>query len=354
MYKNSQIMKKLFTLLLLVAAGSAVTAQSSKDGILYLNKPLAADAIQQVEANTSGGGIAVSGVSSADARIEVYVSGNNGRFSGLSKEEIKKRLEEDYDFSVTVSDHKLTAIAKNKRGFHDWKRSLNISFAIFVPNEVSTHLATSGGGINLQNLSGTQDFSTSGGGLNVKQLSGHITGHTSGGGIYVADSKDGIDLTTSGGGIEAIRCSGKIKLNTSGGSLDLKELEGDISAVTSGGGVSGENIKGILSTHTSGGNMNLENLSASLDASTSGGDIDVEIKEPGKYVKLRNSGGKIDLRIPKNTGFNLRINADKIKTDALSNFSGSMEENQIDGSVNGGGIPVTVNAGGGKINLNFR
>ena len=95
-------------------------------------------------------------------------------------------------------------------------------------------------------------------------------------------------------------------------------------------------------------------LSASLDASTSGGNIAVEIKEAGKYVKRRNSGGRIDLRIPKNAGFTLRINAEKIKTDALSNFSGSLKENEIDGSVNGGGIPVTVNAGGGRINLSFR
>ena len=136
--------------------------------------------------------------------------------------------------------------------------------------------------------------------------------------------------------------------------MELKDLDGIISATTSGGGVNGEKIKGELSTHTSGGNINLEDLSASLDASTSGGNIEVGINEPGKYIKLRNSGGKIDLRIPKNTGFNLRINADKIKTEALSNFSGTMKEDEIDGSVNGGGIPVTVNAGGGRINLSFR
>lgn len=347
-------MKKYALLFLLVVSGVAVSAQSSHDGILYLNKSLSADAIQQVEANTSGGGIQVTGVNASDARIEVYVSGNNHRFSGLTKEAIQKRLDEDYNFSVTVANHKLTAIAKTKKGFHNWKESLNISFAIFVPSATSTELYTSGGGISLKGLSGEQHFSTSGGGLDLKELTGHIDGHTSGGGIYVADSKDDIELETSGGGIEALRCRGKIKLNTSGGGLKLTDLQGTITAVTSGGGVKGEKIKGELSTHTSGGNIDLEELSASLDASTSGGNIDVDIIEPGKYVKLRNSGGRIDLRIPKNTGFNLRINADKIKTETLSNFSGTLEENEIDGSVNGGGIPVTVNAGGGRMNLSFK
>ncbi|MDP4129394.1 MAG: hypothetical protein Q8939_04470 [Bacteroidota bacterium] len=347
-------MKEYVILLLLVSAGIAASAQSSKEGILYLNKSLAADAVNEVDANTSGGGIQVSGVNASEARIEVYVSGNNGRFSGLSKEEIQKRMDADYNLSVTVSNHKLTAVAKTKKGFHNWRESLNISFAIYVPSQSSTQLYTSGGGISLANLSGRQEFSTSGGGLNIKQVTGHSNGHTSGGGIYVADSKDDIDLETSGGGIEAIRCSGKIKLNTSGGGLELTDLEGTVSAVTSGGSVKGDKIKGELSTHTSGGNIDLEELSASLDASTSGGNIEVEINEPGKYVKLRNSGGRIDLRIPRNTGFNLRINADKIKTEALSNFSGSLEENEIDGSLNGGGIPVTVNAGGGRMNLSFK
>ena len=347
-------MKKLIALFLLVAAGLTVNAQSSHDGLLYLNKSLASDNIQQVEANTSGGGIQVTGVASSEARIEVYVSGNNGCFSNLSKEDIKKRLEADYDFSVTVTDHKLTAKARTKRGFNDWRKSLNISFAIYVPTQVSTRLATSGGGISLQNLSGTQDFRTSGGGLDVKQVSGHITGRTSGGGIYVADSKDDIDLETSGGGIKAIHCSGNIHLNTSGGGLHLQDLDGTISATTSGGGVDGEKIRGEFSTHTSGGNISLSDISASLTASTSGGNIHVEMIAPVKYVKLRNSGGKIDLQVPKNVGFDLQINADKISTDALSNFNGSTEENEIRGSINGGGIPIIADAGGGKVNLSFR
>jgi DUF4097 and DUF4098 domain-containing protein YvlB len=339
---------------MLVAAGWSVNAQSSHDGLLYLNKPLSSDDIQLVEANTSGGGIQVTGVPASEARIEVYVSGNNGRFSSLTKEEIQKRLEADYNFSVTVADHKLTASAKTKRGFNNWRKALNISFAIYVPMQVSTRLSTSGGRVALQNLSGTQDFRTSGGGLDVKQVTGHITGRTSGGGIYVADSKDDIDLETSGGGIKAIHCSGRIQLNTSGGGLHLEDLDGTVTATTSGGGIDGEKIRGEFSTHTSGGNISLSDISASLTASTSGGNIHVEMVSPVKYVKLRNSGGKIDLEVPKNVGFDLQINADRISTDALSNFNGRTEENEIRGSINGGGIPIIADAGGGRVNLSFR
>jgi hypothetical protein len=263
-------------------------------------------------------------------------------------------LDEYYDLTVTASGNKLTAIAKLKNRITDWKRALNISFVIFVPENVSTDLSTSGGSISLLNLSGTENFRTSGGSLTVKKLSGKIIGETSGGSIEVSDSKDDIDLGTSGGSVTATNCMGKIRLGTSGGSVTLHDLNGDIKATTSGGSINGKNIIGELSAHTSGGSVGLHELSCSIDASTSGGSINVDIKEVGKYVRLNNSGGHIDLEIPKGKGYDLKLYADKINTESLSNFSGTTKETRIEGTLNGGGIPVTVDAGGGKINLSFR
>jgi hypothetical protein len=92
-------------------------------------------------------------------------------------------------------------------------------------------------------------------------------------------------------------------------------------------------------------------MSGSLEASTSGGNIDVEILETGKYVKLSNSGGSVHLKIPKGKGLNLDIRGDRIKTAGLNNFSGSMEKQSINGTVNGGGIPVDIDAGSGGVTL---
>jgi hypothetical protein len=342
-------MRIIFSFLLIVS-GIIAEAQNSQRGLLYLNKPLTADAINQVEAKTSGGGIEVSGVSPSEARIEVYINGN-GRHNSYSKEEIEKILSEDYDFSVTVSGNKLTASAKPKRSFNNWSNQISISYSIYVPVACATHLNTSGGGISISNLAGEQHFNTSGGGLDVKGLTGKIYGQTSGGGIEVSDSKDDIDLETSGGGLEAKRCSGQIRLNTSGGSIELSDLRGNIRATTSGGNVDAEKINGDLITHTSGGNISLTSMSGSLEASTSGGNIDVEMLETGKYVKLNNSGGSIHLQIPKGNGLDLDIHGDRIKTEGLNNFSGSMEKQSISGTINGGGIPVDIHAGSGGVTL---
>ena len=342
-------MKKIF--IAFTAIASVLLVQGQTKDAPYQTKSLANESIRNIKVETSGGSIEINGGNSAEARVEVYIRGNNGRDNTLSKEEITKRLSEDYDLTISVSNNKVTAIAKPKSRNINWKKALNISFKVYSPQAVSTELATSGGSIRLANITGSQDFSTSGGSLDIDNVGGEISGRTSGGSIHVKDSKDKIDLSTSGGSIDATNCQGNLKLTTSGGSLKLHDLNGDIEASTSGGSVTGNRIKGELSAHTSGGNVRLEELYCSLKASTSGGHIDVSLNELGQYVTITNSGGNVNLRMPMNKGIDLKLRGDKIKTTTLSNFSGTIEDDEIDGKINGGGIPVTVRAGSGRIDL---
>jgi DUF4097 and DUF4098 domain-containing protein YvlB len=341
-------------ILFLLLAGTITYTLQAQDDAPYLTKSLKDAAIEQVLAETSGGNISITG-GTGEAKIEVYVRSNNGR-NQLSKEEIEKRIAEDYEFSIGTTDHKLTAIAKpkNHTGRFDWKRALSISFRIYVPRNVSTNLTTSGGNLDLAHLSGTQDFRTSGGNLHIDDLTGKIKGVTSGGNIHLKDSKDDITLSTSGGNIDAKNSNGKLKLTTSGGNVTLEALTGNIDATTSGGSVRGNVLSGELSAVTSGGNVTMTDLSCSINASTSGGNITVSMKELGSFVKLSNSGGNINLDMPGNKGLDLRITGDKVKVSSLNNFSGKIEDDSIDGKLNGGGIPVTVRGNGGRVSLSIK
>ncbi|MGC4035890.1 MAG: hypothetical protein QM764_08005 [Chitinophagaceae bacterium] len=347
-------MKKQILFLLLTASGFLANAQFNADKDPFIVKSLSGESFKKVVAETSGGSINVSGVSAGEAKIEVYVRPNNNKLDKMTKEEIQKRLDEDYSLEVAVANNELTAIAKQKHDFKnwDWKRSLSISFKIFVPTEIATKLRTSGGSISLMNLNGDQDFATSGGSLHVEKLSGKINGNTSGGSIHVIDSKDEIDLRTSGGSIEAKNCSGHMELHTSGGSLHLSDLNGNIKATTSGGSVEGDRIDGDLYAHTSGGSVHLNDLSCSVEASTSGGGIDVEIVKLGKFVRIDNSGGGISLTLPKDKGVDLDLRGNRIKVDPLNNFSGSKDDDSMTGTLNGGGVPVRVR--GGRITLSMK
>ncbi|HEX5026583.1 MAG TPA: hypothetical protein VFV68_14990, partial [Agriterribacter sp.] len=289
----------------------------------------------------------------SEARIEVYVQSNQGN-NTLSNEEIKQRLNEDYQLDIAVNNNELTAIAKVKNKNMNWKKALSISFKVFVTNSIDTKLSTSGGSISLDHLSGNQHFRTSGGSLHVNDISGNIDGRTSGGSITLNNSSGEIDLATSGGSITSTDSKGDIKLHTSGGSLTLNDLKGKIDAATSGGSVKGEDIKGELIAHTSGGSINLKGLACSVETSTSGGNIAVEIVKLGEYTKIENSGGNIALEIPGGVGVNLDLHGNRINASQLTNFSGTKDDDRISGTLNGGGVPVNVRAGSGKISLTLK
>jgi hypothetical protein len=155
-------MKRNLFFLLLISFSIASRAQD-KNEVPYLTKTFANESIKNVEAETSGGSITVMGVAAGQARVEVFVRPNDGRNSNsLSKEEIQKRLDEDYKLTVSVANNKLTTIAETKNKLRVWKKGLSISFKIYVPGDVSTELTTSGGSIHLTDLTGNQHFTTSG------------------------------------------------------------------------------------------------------------------------------------------------------------------------------------------------
>jgi len=343
-------MKRNFLIVLAAFISLSAVAQFKGDKEPFLTKSFKSESFNSTKVQTSGGNITVAGTATGEAKVEVYVTTNNGK-NNLTKEEIQQRLNEMYDLDISVNNNKLVATAKSKEKIKDWKKALNIGFKLFVPKNTANDLSTSGGNIGLSSLSGNQDFSTSGGNLNIDNVGGKIKGRTSGGNIDLANSKNDIDLTTSGGNIDVVNCEGTLRLNTSGGNLSPKDLKGNIRGTTSGGNVDGKNIGGELFAQTSGGNVHFDGLTCSLETSTSGGHMYVAVKEFGKYITINNSGGNVDLQLPKGKGADLNLEADKVKTNQLENFSGSIKDDEVDGKLNGGGIPVKVRAGSGHISL---
>jgi DUF4097 and DUF4098 domain-containing protein YvlB len=343
-------MKK--TVLLFIGGLGILTVQAQNNHEPFLQKTFARDGVKELEAETSGGNIAVYGEATGDARVEVYVNGNN-RLGGVSKEEIQKRLSEEYDLEVEMKGTRLIASAHQKHDWSGgWRHNLSISFRIYVPQAVNSHVRTSGGNIEMKTLTGSEDFHTSGGNLDVAQLSGTIVGRTSGGNVRISDSHNDIDLETSGGNMIAEQCDGKIHLGTSGGNVELRHVKGTIRASTSGGQVDGMAISGELDAHTSGGNIDFYDVAANLSASTSGGNIHVKFLST-KYVDLSNSSGDISLQLPQGQGMDLRISGERVHSTAMGNFRGSVDEHHINGTLNGGGIPIKVDNNGGEVHLSF-
>ena len=347
-------MKKIFLMLLASYTIGSVTAQDREKNEPFSTKSFAGQSIKDVEVETSGGNISVESVPADQSRVDVFVWPANGRNKASSKEEIQRKLDQYYDLKVDVENGKLFAIAKSKSRKWDRDNALSISFKIYVVSNASTNLSTSGGNISLKAMTGQQKITTSGGNLVIEHVKGRLKGTTSGGNIRVSDSEESVDLTTSGGNIEANNCKGDIRLVTSGGSIRLVNMAGTTEAVTSGGNVQATTVTGALQAHTSGGNIDLAALSCDLETATSGGNIRVAFNEPGKSIKIRNSGGNVALQLPASKGYDLDLNGRKVKADNMSNFSGKTGDDVISGKLNGGGARVSVDAGDGSVLLTLK
>ncbi|WP_373512923.1 DUF4097 domain-containing protein [Persicitalea sp.] len=335
-------------LALLVATSTYAQRNNEKP---YFTKDFSENYLEAVKVKTSGGSISVEGDNKSGVTVEMYVRANNWKGDDVSDDEIEDRLKE-YDITIRREGNNVVAIAEPKdRNGMNWKKGLSISFKVYTPRNFATDLRTSGGSIRLAGLNGEQNFTTSGGSIDVNDLKGNIKGRTSGGSIEATNCSDNVDLATSGGSIKAESMVGNIRLITSGGSINLADLNGKIKATTSGGGVRADGIQGDLETSTSGGSIRMKNLAASVKASTSAGSIEAEFDRLGDFVSLSTSAGSVRVNMPMNKGLDLDLRGNRVSID-LKNFDGRMDKDRVQGSLNGGGIPIKLTASSGSVYVN--
>lgn len=336
-------MKKYHIIIVLSLAISFCMAQTKEP---FTTKKFTGVNIQSVKVNTSGGGIKVFGTEGKDAEVKVFINTNNWNKTA-SKAEIEEELK-NYILEMEYKDGAIVCLAKPKDP--EMKRQkISIAFEVYSPVKVDVNLATSGGGISLDNLEGDLNFKTSGGGITASKLRGKIDGKTSGGGIEMQGCDGQISMKTSGGGISALNSKGDLTLYTSGGGIKLSQLKGTIKAHTSGGSIDSEQIKGSLNVSTSGGSIDLNQISGDVVAKTSGGGIEANIVKLGKILNLSTSAGNIKADIPFSEGMNLDIRGNKIKSDKLAKVSSNLNSGRVKGRVNGGGTEVTMSASSGTI-----
>ena len=89
-----------------------------------------------------------------------------------------------------------------------------------------------------------------------------------------------------------------------------------------------------------------------MEAKTSGGSIDAEIVSPEDYIDLRTSGGSITVTVPKNNGYDLDLDGNRVRAD-LENFKGDMDKDAMRGTMNGGGTKVSARTSGGSVSLRY-
>lgn len=303
------------------ASDTFLNFQELDEGITYStnNDPSISKTFNMSSGNldvmTSGGRITTEGHAGSKVVVEAFVK-QNGKVLAAS-DKLMSKLEEGFDMRIEKSGSTVYAHAKRKGNSMPWKR-MSVAFHVKVPHDMACTLKTSGGSIKLSEVNGDQKVRTSGGSITVTDVDGELDAHTS------------------------------------GGSITLKNIEGNVEGYTSGGRINLENVEGDeVEVKTSGGSISISGSARSVSASTSGGSIKANITGLSNKLHLSTSGGSIHAEVPDGLGMDLDLKGNSVRTD-LKNFSGTSKKNYVQGSMNGGGMPVTMRTSGGSVTLSFQ
>lgn len=220
----------------------------------------------KLELKTDVGSLDIRTHNSDTVEIEVEVEGKNA---------------DEFKVSHTVSGDDVSVTGTFDRGDNYWGRNIRAKFIITVPKEYNLDLRTSGGSIDIDDLTGQVDANTSGGSIDIGDIDGNVDLHTSGGSITTGSINGDLNGHTSGGSITATfakQLTDDATLDTSGGSITVRMIEDmqvDLSASTSGGRVRSD---------------------FSVDGRVSKKSIRGEINDGGPRLILHTSGGSISIK----------------------------------------------------------
>lgn len=300
-----------FTILVLLTLQTSVFASEFRVNP-YLTKQFKISGAGNLNVETSGSAVAVTGGSGNEVVVDMYVK-LNGKEIESEDPAVEEELE-NYNLEISQSGNTISVVVKRKNNTE--RSKLNLSFKIQVPKEMSSKFQSSGGSIALDGLNGRQE------------------------------------LASSGGSIKVINSSGQVKTQSSGGSFLVENFKGNVEAQSSGGSIKVRQLTGDLMVGSSGGSVNLEEIAGSISVSSSGGSVRAQLSNLEKELTLKSSGGSITAVVPKGLGMNLDLSGGRVNS-SLSNFDGEIKKDKIVGKINGGGIPVIMQSSGGSINLEF-
>jgi hypothetical protein len=252
--------------------------------------------------DTDIGAITIVGHDSRDLAVHVDISGSDA-------DQVKVTADQTGS-GVTVLGR--TSASHHLFGFSGTR----VSFTIDVPHDYPVELKTSGGSIEVRNLSAETRGTTSGGSIELRDVAGPI------------------NMSTSGGSVEAENLNGPTKLRSSGGSIEVTNAIGSLEVSTSGGGLQLVNVDGKISGETSGGGVHVEARSNhGITLSTSGGSISVLLPaDVHASIDAQTSAGRVRMQLP-------------LSSTELS------ETSHLRGEMNGGGERISLHTSAGGIEI---
>jgi DUF4097 and DUF4098 domain-containing protein YvlB len=204
------------------------------------------------------------------------------------------------------------------------RRSGNMGAKLFirVPRKVTLEqVATSNGGIRVEDIDGDAKLQTSNGSVQVRRVTGLL------------------DARTSNGTIEADDLGGQTTLRTSNGAIRLGRVRGPVDAITSNASVTARMINSAAGEP--------------LRFRSSNGSIDVELESfSGNEVRASTSNSAITLRLPATARATVRAHTShkQVETD-FDVRRAEAQPHRLEGDIGGGGPVLQLTTSNAAIRI---
>lgn len=129
----------------------------------------------------------------------------------------------------------------------------------------------------------------------------------------------------------------RLAVENTNGSIQISDFSGELKIKTTNGKIRGESLRGEMELHTTNGSIEAE-----LSQVVANGELE-----------FGTTNGSVNLHLPADSHFHFsgRTVNGSIKTDFPLTVEGELNRRQVDGEVNGGGIPIKASTTNGSIRL---
>ncbi len=164
-------------------------------------------------------------------------------------------------------------------------------------------------------------------------------------------------ISASSGNINIEGQRSDVRANASSGDIELTDIWGAINAGTSSGNISIDNSQGTIRASCSSGDIRIVEAQGAVDSlKTSSGKIYVELEELDEdtsEMSFESSSGDISLFLPSDIGadVDIKTTSGRISTDFRIAVEGTMEKNELQGTIGDGGILIRLRATSGDVSL---
>jgi len=283
----------------------------------------------------------------------------NDRFGAINVSNIKGAVTLQNDFGdIDVENVEGALSASSNSG--------ELTAASIKAGTQNIELKSDFGSVTLKQASGKDVLLTSNSGkitFDEVRATGDVTTKSNFGDTVLENgSAKSISIESSSGTVELVKLkvSGQIKVDDDFGNIELTQaLAGSYDLHTNSGAITADGAKGKLKAYTDFGNIKIENADkVTLDIKTNSGTIEFSGSLGESPHMVKSDFGNVDLTLPGDSALTVDLKTDfgKIKSDlpitaTLTEGSNSDGE-QINGTINGGGAQLTVQANSGNININ--